>query len=164
MDANKLRDVLNDPVAKRLYDTTSLARLAYSAKDGSPRVIPIGYAWNGTHFLMFTATNAAKLRSLANDPRVAITIDTDAFPPNVLLVRGTATIEIVDGVPEEYLGTNRKHTDPETYAEWETGVRQLYKQMARIEITPTWAKIHDFETRLPSAVEELIQQLEPGGN
>ncbi len=164
MDANTLREVLNDPVAKRLYDTTNLARLAYSAKDGSPRVIPIGYVWDGTHFLMFTATNAAKLVSLANDPRVAITIDTDAFPPNVLLVRGTAEIEIVDGVPDEYLQTNRKNTDPEGYAEWEAGVRQLYKQMARIRITPTWAKIHDFETRLPSAVEELIQQQQQGGS
>lgn len=164
MDANTLREVLNDPVAKRLYDTTNLARLAYSAKDGSPRVIPIGYVWDGTHFLMFTATNAAKLVSLANDPRVAITIDTDAFPPNVLLVRGTAEIEIVDGVPDEYLQTNRKNTDPEGYAEWEAGVRQLYKQMARITITPMWAKIHDFETRLPSAVEELIQQQQQDGS
>jgi hypothetical protein len=41
--------------------------------------------------------------------------------------------------------------------EWEAGVRQIYKQMARVAITPTWAKILDFETRLPSFVEELLQ-------
>lgn len=29
---------------------------------------------------------------------------------------------------------------------------------ARITITPHWATIHDFETRLPSAVEELPRQ------
>ncbi len=30
--------------------------------------------------------------------------------------------------------------------------------MARIEITPRWAKLLDFETRVPSAVEELARQ------
>ncbi len=42
--------------------------------------------------------------------------------------------------------------------EWEAGVRALYKQMAIIRVTPTWAKIFDFETRLPSPVEELIRE------
>ncbi len=93
---------------------------------------------------------------------MALTIDTESFPPNVLLVRGTATIQIIDGVPDEYLDMNRRHTDPATYAEWEAGVRGLYKQMALIQITPTWAKVLDFETRLPSAIEELISQQDPG--
>jgi hypothetical protein len=29
--------------------------------------------------------------------------------------------------------------------------------MARIAIEPTWAKLLDFETRLPRAVEELVK-------
>jgi hypothetical protein len=28
--------------------------------------------------------------------------------------------------------------------------------MARISITPEWAKVLDFQTRLPSAVEQLV--------
>ena len=35
--------------------------------------------------------------------------------------------------------------------------RGLYKQMVLICITPTWAKIIDFETRLPKNVEELTK-------
>jgi nitroimidazol reductase NimA-like FMN-containing flavoprotein (pyridoxamine 5'-phosphate oxidase superfamily) len=158
MDAKDLQAVLSDPVALRLHDSTNLMRLAYTGRDGAPRVIPIGYVWNGQTFVVCTSTNAPKLPALEADPRVAVTIDTDAFPPNVLLVRGTAAIEIVDGVPEEFLETNRKHTDEAEYAAWEAGVRSLYKQMARIAITPTWAKILDFETRLPSAVEELVRE------
>ncbi len=34
----------------------------------------------------------------------------------------------------------------------------LYDGMVRIVVTPTWAKLIDFETTLPSAVEELVQQ------
>jgi len=41
---------------------------------------------------------------------------------------------------------------------WEVEVRSLYDGMVRIVVTPTWAKLIDFETPLPSAVEELIRQ------
>jgi hypothetical protein len=34
--------------------------------------------------------------------------------------------------------------------------------MARIEITPTWAKVLDFETRFPQALEELMAQASGG--
>jgi hypothetical protein len=40
-------------------------------------------------------------------------------------------------------------------------VRSLYHDgMVRIVVTPTWAKLIDFETTLPSAVEELVRQRE----
>jgi hypothetical protein len=34
--------------------------------------------------------------------------------------------------------------------------------MVRIIVTPNWAKLIDFETTLPSAVEELVRQREGG--
>jgi len=34
-------------------------------------------------------------------------------------------------------------------------VRPLYDGMVRILVVPTWAKLIDFETTVPSAVEEL---------
>ena len=30
-------------------------------------------------------------------------------------------------------------------------------RMARIDITPTWVKIHDFENRIPQAVADLAK-------
>ena len=48
---------------------------------------------------------------------------------------------------------------PEQRVEWEVEVRSLYRDgMVRIVVTPTWAKLIDFETTLPSAVEQLIRQ------
>ena len=47
---------------------------------------------------------------------------------------------------------------PEQRAGWEAEVRSLYDGMVRIVVTPTWAKLIDFETTLPSAVEELARQ------
>jgi hypothetical protein len=46
----------------------------------------------------------------------------------------------------------------EQRVEWEAEVCSLYDGMVRIVVTPTWAKLIDFETTLPSAVEELIRQ------
>jgi hypothetical protein len=47
---------------------------------------------------------------------------------------------------------------PEQRIEWEAEVRSLYDGMVRVVVTPTWAKLIDFEETLPSAVEELIRQ------
>jgi hypothetical protein len=45
--------------------------------------------------------------------------------------------------------------------EWEAEVRSLYHDgMVRIVVTPNWAKLIDFESTLPSAVEELVRQRE----
>ena len=47
---------------------------------------------------------------------------------------------------------------PEQRVDWEAEVPSLYDGMVRIAVTPTWAKLIDFETTLPSAVEELARQ------
>jgi hypothetical protein len=150
--------VLNDPLAQELLHSPTLARLAYVGLDGYPRAIPIGYYWNGDRMIICTAAIAPKVAALRVNPKVALTVDTDTQPPHVLLVRGTAALEIVDGIPSEYLAASRKYFPPDQMPEFESHVRDLYKQMARISITPEWAKLLDFETRLPVAVEELIAQ------
>src|ERR687897_842177 len=136
-----------------------LARLAYVAKDGTPRTIPIGFTWNGAEIVMCTAKNAAKLTALRHNPAVALTIDTEVHPPKILLIRGRAELDVVDGIPDEYFQWSGTYQmTPEQRAEWEVGVRSLYDGMVRVVVTPTWAKLIDFETTLPTAIEELMQQ------
>lgn len=150
-------EVLNDPLAQELLHSPLLARMAYNGIDGNPRAIPIGYLWNGSGFVMCTASIAPKVRALRANPRAALTIDTDTLPPRVLLVRGTTSVEIVDGVPSEYLQASWKAIrGEEQRAAFETQVRSIYKQMARITLEPDWAKLMDFETRLPIAVQRLV--------
>ena len=156
MDQARIDDVLAGAVARKLLQRP-IARLAYVARDGTPRAIPIGYTWNGSAIIMCTTTNAAKVKALQVNPDVALTIDTDEFPPNVLLLRGKAELEWVDGIPDEYMQMNDpSYMTPEQRTEWEAGVRSLYDAMYRIRVVPRWAKVLDFETTLPSAVEELL--------
>jgi hypothetical protein len=149
--------VLNDPLAKELLSADIPARLAYTGSDGFPRVVPIGFYWNGAHFVLGTAPNAPKVRALTRRPKVALTIDTNTQPPNVLLVRGTASVEVVDGVPPEFLDGARKLLPVKKWGEFEAQARDLYKQMARIAIVPDWAKLLDFKSRFPSPIEELVR-------
>jgi hypothetical protein len=159
MTPDEIQAVMEDPVAQRLLESANPARLAYVAEDGTPRVVPVGFLWDGTTVIVGTVPDAPKVTALEANPTVALTIDTSppAWPPNVLLLRGTATVSLVDGVFPEYVEGARKLTPAEKFSEWEAGVRRLYDRMARIDITPTWAKIHDFETRLPQAVEDIAK-------
>jgi Pyridoxamine 5'-phosphate oxidase len=159
VESDEIRRVMEDPVARRLLASANPARLAYTARDGTPRVVPVAFSWTGTTVVVGTVPGSAKVAALQADPAVALTIDTSppAWPPNVLLVRGTAEVSLVDGVFPEYVEAARKVTPAEVFPAWEAGVHALYDRMARIDITPTWATVHDFETRLPKAVEELLQ-------
>ena len=158
MQPSEITDVLNRPISRELL-ARDLARLAYVARDGTPRSIPIGFTWNWSAIVMCTAKNAAKVSALRHNPAVALTIDTEVHPPRILLIRGRAELEVVDGIPEEYLEMNGSYPmTPEQRVEWEAEVRSLYDGMVRIVVVPTWAKLIDFETTLPSAVEELVRQ------
>jgi hypothetical protein len=75
-----------------------------------------------------------------------VTIDVGSMPSEAkaLLVRGNATVEIVDGVPGEYLAGARKSLDAGQAETFERHVRSMYEQMARISIEPEWARYFDF--------------------
>jgi len=73
-------------------------------------------------------------------------------------MRGTAEVELFDGIPDGYLTAGRKVMTEDQYPEWVAGVKGLYEKMAVITITPTWAKLLDFETTIPKAVEDLIKE------
>src|SRR5438477_637203 len=127
---------LRHPDAEQLLRTPDPARLAYNGPDGFPRVIPVGFLWNGTAIVVCTAITAPKVKALRERPNVAITIDDIGPPARALLVRGVANVEIVDGVAPEYLAAAAKSTQGDDLAVFEAQVRATYKQMARITVAP----------------------------
>ena len=156
MQPHEVTEVLQRPYSRELL-ARDLTRLAYVAKDGTPRTVPIAFTWNGREIVLCTTKNAPKLHALRANPAVALTIDTEVHPPKILLLRGRAELDVVDGIPEEYLRMNGTYQmTREQRVEWEAEVRSLYDGMVRIVVTPTWAKLIDFESTLPSAVEELV--------
>lgn len=96
MNKQDVAEVLAKPYSQQLLDSATPARFAYTGLDGGPRVVPLGYFWTGTAFVISTVPKSAKVNALRKDPRVTITVE------------------------------------------------------------PEWAKLLDFETTLPKAVEDLI--------
>ncbi|HEX2810426.1 MAG TPA: pyridoxamine 5'-phosphate oxidase family protein [Kineosporiaceae bacterium] len=157
MKREDVAEVMARPYSQELLGSSIPARLAYIGVDGEPRVIPMGFLWTGEQVVMATVPRSAKVRALRQNPRVALTIDTQGqWPPRVLLIRGAAQVELVDGVPDAYVEASRKGVPGEYCEGWEQGVRALYDQMVLITMEPDWAKLLDFETTIPKAVEDLV--------
>ena len=89
--------------------------------------MPVGFSWDGAALVIGTVPGSAKVAALQANPAVAVTIDTSppAWPPNVLLLRGTAKVSMVDGVFSEYRAGAKKLTPVEEFPQWEAGVHAL---------------------------------------
>jgi Pyridoxamine 5'-phosphate oxidase len=148
--------VMAKPIAQQLLSEVPVLHLAYTGLDGGPRTIPVGYLWDGVTFQLWTIPNAPKVRALQADSRVAITIDMLGTPARLLLVRGRAALTVVDGVPAGYLEASHRGLPRDGWDDFDAQVRSLYDQMVAITVTPEWAKLIDFETSVPVALERLV--------
>jgi len=145
-------ELLQHPASKELLQSTIPARLAYVWTDGSPRVVPIWFHWTGKEFVLATPSKAPKLKALAENPKVALTIDDNNFPHNVLLVRGTARLQSVNGIVPEYAAAAERYFGAEQGKAWVAQLASMIQDMVRITITPEWVGLLDFQTRFPSAL------------
>ena len=68
MDPHEITEELEHPGARNLLASATLLRLAYNGSDGLPRVIPIGFYWNGSQIVVCTAATAPKVRALSSRP------------------------------------------------------------------------------------------------
>jgi hypothetical protein len=154
MQAVKQGDLslLQHQASQELLQSKIPARLAYVWMDGTPRVVPIWFHWNGQNIVMASPPKAPKLKALAKNPKVSLTIDDNTFPHKVLLIRGTARLEPVQGIVPEYEAAAARYFDAATAKGWLTQLRSLVSSMVRITITPEWVGLLDFQSRFPSAL------------
>ena len=152
--------LLETDLAQQLLHSTIPARMAFVWTDGTPRVIPTWFHWTGVEIVMATYIAgpdigirhpAARLAALRANPRIALTIDTDTFPPQTLTIRGTAKITEVDGLAPEYAAAARRYLGEEAAGSMLASVEQPGTAQARIAVRPDWAGVLDFVTRRPSA-------------
>lgn len=149
--------LLDSDLAQRLLASTLPARYAYTAPDGTPRVLSSWFHWTGAELVMPTflaaphvQRPASRIRSLRARPAIAVTIDTDTFPPEILQLRGTASVTEVDGIATEYSLAARRYLGEEAAAAYLADIDQPGTRMARIALRPAWVGLLDFQTRLPA--------------
>lgn len=144
--------LLESETAQRLLASTELARLAYVAADGTPRVFPMMFHWTGTEVVFGTFAGARKIAALRRRPDVAVTIDAATTPPDVLLLRGRAEVTDVAGLVEEYLAAHHRYGGEEQVAAVRAQHDHPDTRMARIAVRPTWVGVLDFRTRFPGGI------------
>ena len=146
--------LLDSPLAQDLLNSTELGRLGYIGSDGSPRVIPVGFVWNGTDVVIATFAGSPKLRALSARPDVAVTIDRAGPPPETLMIRGRIELDEVDGVPTEYREMQARYYGAEQAAAAVAGIEQSGARMVRMVLHPDWVGVIDFQTRFPGRLVE----------
>jgi hypothetical protein len=150
---------LDDPGARELLASPQPIRLAYAGGDGFPRVVPVGFLWKSERIYVCTAPSAPKVAALRERPQIAGVLDEGISSGDArqLLIRGTAEIEIVDGVAPEYLEAAAKGEGGVDLEEFEKNVRAVFDQQARIAIKPEWARFYDFGAgKLPPFLQKLV--------
>jgi len=101
---------------------------------------------------MASPSKAPKLKALAKNPKVALTIDDNTFPHKVLLVRGTARLEPMSGIVPEYAWAADRYFGDQQGKAWVAKLASMIRDQVRITVTPQWVGLLDFETRFPSAL------------
>ena len=147
--------LIQHPISQKLLQSKSWARLAYTWKDGTPRVVPIGFHWNGREVVMATGLDAPKMKALQNGTKVALTIES-SDPDHVLLIRGSIRVDTVDGIAPEFVALCRRYMGEETSDGFVGQLRAGLPRMARIFVTPEWVGLLDFETRFHHWLEEAM--------
>ena len=102
-------------VEERLRENT-IAWLTTVRPDGQPVNVPVWYVWTGGQILIFSKPGQAKLRNIAANPRVAVTLDD---------TRGGGDVVSIDGTAEhdpEHPGVHSVPAYAEKYAE---GIRSI---------------------------------------
>src|ERR1035437_3038782 len=152
--------LLQHPASRELLESRIPARLAYIATDGTPRVIPIWFHWNGTEFVMGTPPKAPKLKALAKNPRVALTIDDNSFPHKVLLGRGTGTDGLVDGSHHGHSGLGRAAGFPDALSQCSPPLAESRRRQSRARSEPSSALKHQ-AARKPGSAPASHAQASP---
>ncbi|HLZ68618.1 MAG TPA: pyridoxamine 5'-phosphate oxidase family protein [Dehalococcoidia bacterium] len=142
-----------DPVARDLLASANMARLAYTWRDGSPRVVPMWFQWTGAELLMGAPPNSPKMKVLGTRPQVAVSIDGVQWPYQWLTVRGTATVQVAsEPLPfREYVMMAQRYLGEAGGEQFLTALRQTFSAWSRIAIQPQEVRVLDFQGRFPGA-------------
>ncbi|WP_280208653.1 PPOX class F420-dependent oxidoreductase [Nocardia cyriacigeorgica] len=107
---------LSDPkVRDFLTEGTRTAKVAFTAGDGRPVVVPVWFIVEGEELVFNTGKTSAKGKALVRDNRIALCVDLEQRPYAFVQVQGTVTLsedldELVrtaTAIGARYMGADR---------------------------------------------------------
>jgi PPOX class probable F420-dependent enzyme len=94
-----------------------VAHFASIRPDGTPHVSPVWYQWEDGKITVVSGDSAVKTRNVRKNPKVAISVATDEWPYQYVILEGDATIEsenlreTVRSIFSRYEGAERGEQD-----------------------------------------------------
>src|SRR5215208_6409145 len=132
---SEITEVLNRPISQELL-ARDLTRLAYVAKDGTPPQCPDRVHLERRGDRHVHDEERPEAPGSAQEPDGCSDDRHRGAPAEDLAIRGRAELDVVDGIPDEYLKMSGTYAmTPEQRVEWEAEVRSLYDGMVRIVVT-----------------------------
>ena len=111
-----------------LFTKKAFAHLATVGADGAPQVTPVWVDFDGTHVRFNTAKGRVKVRNLARDKRVALSIQDPDNPYRYVQVRGRIVETTEKGADAHIDALAKKYLGQEKYPFRQPGeVRLLFK-------------------------------------
>jgi len=99
---------------KDLLEKKAFAHLATVGPDGAPQVTPVWIDYDGRYIRFNTAKGRVKVRNLARNPRVALSIQDPDNPYRYVQIRGRVVEATeqgadahIDALAKKYLGQDR---------------------------------------------------------
>jgi len=118
----------------RLIEGKNFASLATIMPDGSPHVTPMWIDHEGDIILMNTAEGRIKLRNIAKDPRVALTIFDHKNPYDRAVIQGRVVARTNDGAEEHIDRLAKKYTGANKYQRSGPNEKRVTIKIEPIEI------------------------------
>ena len=94
-----------------------VAHFASIRQDGTPHISPVWYRWEDGKVTVVSGASAVKTRNVRQNPKVAISVATDEWPYQYVILEGDATVENADlrdtvrSIFSRYEGTERGAQD-----------------------------------------------------
>ena len=100
-----------------------VAHFASIREDGSPHVSPVWYQWEDGKVIVVSGDAAVKTRNVRRNPKVALSVATDEWPYQYVILEGDATVrndnlkDAVRRIFSRYEGEERGEQDAADLAE-----------------------------------------------
>lgn len=150
--------LLNTATARELLQSCAPAHLAYVKADGTPRIHASWFVWTGELLALpicmpvpDISLAVERVRALKANPDVAVSIDSDTFPAEVLMLRGSVEFSEFEGVSQEYMAATVRYLGGRAARAHLVRIDRFEARTININLRPTWAGMLGFDSPVPSS-------------
>ncbi len=127
-------------VERRLREDI-IAWLTTVRPSGQPDSVPVWFLWDGECIIIYSRPNKTKLRNLAENPRVTVTIDDTKGGADVIRIEGIAQHVENHPLAYELPGYAEKYDEQIRYIGYEDARDFARDYSATVVVTPTRYRI-----------------------